>query len=570
MQILQFQVERHPNESHILSIHSTVPTLGSTQTKIQFAFWRPGRYQHANYMKNITGITFKNLQGEPLNYKKTSREGFEVDTKGIKEFKVEYLYHADELNAGSTWCDINQIYINPVNCIFYLPDEPNLPYSILIKTPKSYHFATSLKKDGQFIKANNHQELFDSPVIASENAIIETFEVSGTKFHLFIVGSEKVNTKKIITDFEAYTTAQIEAFGSIPTKEFWYLIQVKPETFYHGVEHQNSTVIALGPTKTLTTPDGYQKLLEVCSHELYHVWNIKYIRPIEMYPYDYSKENYSVCNYIAEGVTTYMGDQMLLRGGVLSQNWFNHDLTEKINAHIKARFHTNISLADAAFDTWVDGYEKRKAGRDVNIYREGGLFFFLLDAHIINFSNRKNSLDCVMKKLYEKALKNKAYSENDFIAFCQQFGGDDVLDFFKKYVHGTESIINALVKTLPKIGLKLSARKSYTDIKEMLGYETDKSDKVLAVSDGGEAKKAGLKPGDRLISVNGKDNVSVKEIETENNHQFITLLVNRDKTLVNLKIDASNFVGLQFYDLEVESNLDEETLKNYQFWKNRK
>ncbi|MGY6561325.1 MAG: M61 family metallopeptidase [Luteibaculaceae bacterium] len=568
MNLAHYDIDRVSGETHILTFTGKIATNNKEKLVLQLPYWRPGRYQHANYMRNLFNLELFDQDGKLLSFEKLSREKIQLTTKGCKEITISYQYHADELDAGSTYCDDTQIYINPVNCIFFDESEPDQAFSIFVKHPENYTCATALKKDGNFLMAKNFQELFDSPIIFSSNAIHETFAVDSVNFHVFIHGASQVNTKKIIESFEKFTIAQFQAFGDFPVKEYWYLIQIKPESFYHGVEHQTSTVIALGPKNTLNTPDGIQKLLEISSHELYHTWNVKFIRPTEMHPYIFSRENYSVCTYIAEGVTTYFGDQTLLRAGVLSQDWFNRDMGEKINGHIKARHTQNIPLAQAAQETWVDGYQKRKAGRDVNIYREGALVSFLLDAHIIINSKATKSLDTVMQALYNQAKLGKSYTEKDFINFCVQFGGKSVEPIFEKYVHQSESPLFELLEVLPKIGLQLEPKKAFADIKEMLGYETDKLDFITQLTETGEAKKAGVKRGDRIISINGKDNAKLSDLAL-NNNEPISLLLERDKKLVNAKIDAKNLGGTQLYQLSVLDNQDTETKQYFNFWKTR-
>ncbi len=115
----------------------------------------------------------------------------------------------------------------------------------------------------------------------------------------------------------AYSREQVAAFGQYPCKSYHYLFFFPPYKHHHGVEHENSTVIVLGPGDKLHETEHYQELLAISSHEFYHLWNIKRIRPVEMWPYDYTRENYSSLGFVYEGVTTYMGDAMLLRSGYL-------------------------------------------------------------------------------------------------------------------------------------------------------------------------------------------------------------------------------------------------------------
>jgi predicted metalloprotease with PDZ domain len=181
------------------------------------------------------------------------------------------------------------------------------------------------------------------------------------------------------------------------------------------VEHTNSTVIALGPSYGVMNNKGYEDLLGVSSHELFHAWNIKTIRPVEMMPYDYSRENYSRLGYVAEGVTTYYGDVMLLRSGVFTEEQYLKTFNELLEKHFNNFGRLNLSVADSSFDTWLDGYKQGVPGRKASIYTEGALCAFMLDIIIRKNSNNKRSLDDLMRLLYEEfGKKQRGYSEGEY------------------------------------------------------------------------------------------------------------------------------------------------------------
>ena len=149
------------------------------------------------------------------------------------------------------------------------------------------------------MKASCFNSLAESPFIASNSLQHDVYEVKGIPFHLWFQGSCTPPFEKLKKDFTAFTQEQINCFGGFNSKDYHFLFQITPYNSYHGVEHTNSTVILLGSEKNVFE-DRYVDLLGISSHELYHTWNIKSIRPAEMLPYDYTQENYSRLGYVVE------------------------------------------------------------------------------------------------------------------------------------------------------------------------------------------------------------------------------------------------------------------------------
>ena len=156
--------------------------------------------------------------------------------------------------------------------------------------------------------------------------------------------------------------------------------------------------------------EKYEDLLGVCSHELYHTWNIKAIRPKEMFPYDYTKENYFRTGFVAEGVTTYMGDLMLYKSAVFNWKEFVKTQNQNLERHLMNYGRFNLSVADSGFDNWLDGYKLGAPNRKVSIYPDGALCMLMIDLEIIKNTDGKASLNSVMKELYDDyALKKRIF-----------------------------------------------------------------------------------------------------------------------------------------------------------------
>ncbi|MCX6195859.1 MAG: M61 family peptidase, partial [Flavobacteriia bacterium] len=353
--------------------------------------------------------------------------------------------------------------------------------------------------------AENFDELADSPFICSENLEKQTYIVADTNFHIWFNNQLNIPWERVIDDFRNFTKKQIEDFGEFPVSEYHFLIQSLPYLAYHGVEHLKSTVITLGPSYDLFE-NRYDELLGVSSHELYHVWNVKSIRPKELLPYNFKKENYSELGYIYEGITTYLGDLYLLKSGVFSLENYLRELSKQFQKHLDNPGRFAYSVSQSSFDTWLDGYVPGVPGRKVSIYTEGCLLAFVMDAKIRKATNNKRGIEEVMKRLYYNfAQNNKGYTKKDFIDQLENICGYSFQDFFNDYVHGSTPYETILLEALDFIGLELIQTPSNSYSEANLGMKTvHQSNQLLisAIYPGSPADMAGLSLGDELIALN--------------------------------------------------------------------
>ena len=284
------------------------------------------------------------------------------------------------------------------------------------------------------------------------------------------------------------------------------MIQILPNKAYHGVEHCKSTVITLGPTYEVFK-SLYKELLGVSSHELYHTWNVRALRPQVMLPYDFKKENYSELGYIYEGITTYMGDLFLLKSGVFTLEQYLNEFNNQLQKHFDNPARFNYSVAQSSFDTWLDGYVPGAPGRKVSIYTEGCLLAFVTDVKIRQATQNKYGLDEVMKRLYfDFALQGKGITENDYQTTLENVAGISFESFFKDFVHGTNSYESILTELLKYLGLELTHKPSSLYSEGRLGMKLlplGKSFQVTAMYAGGPAEFGGMRIGDEIIAVNG-------------------------------------------------------------------
>jgi predicted metalloprotease with PDZ domain len=540
-------------------------------TTIQLPSWRPGRYELGNFAKNIKGFKVFNSNNELIKAEKTTKDAWSVDTSATNTIRVEYLFYASEINAGSTFLDKDQLYVNPVNCCLFTNEVYNDAVEVQLNIPEKWDVATSMEYNDGVWKVENIDELMDSPFIASGMLQKVSYESFGVMFHVWFNGLVKPDWDRLIKDFKAFTDSQIAKFVEFPVQEYHFLNQILPFKAYHGVEHQKSTVIALGPSYDVFG-SLYKELLGVSSHELYHTWNVKAIRPIEMYPYDFTKENYSKLGYICEGVTTYQGDLFLLKSGVFNDEQYFDELNTQLQRHFDNHGRFNYSVAESSFDTWLDGYVPGAPGRKVSIYTEGCLLAFVTDIRIRRATNDKYGLDEVMKRLYfNYALSEKGVSEQDYKEVVEAVSGESFDDFFNDYINGNKPYESIITESLDYLGLELDHKPVDSYSGSRLGFKSLKSGKnfiVKSLYSGGPADVAGVMLEDEIIAVNnvGVDGELDKWLQFFDDDQKV-LTIMRKGQLIEITLPEVNRHFYNKYSVKKLKDPNNHQKKAFKHWK---
>ena len=574
-------------QRHLIDIEFIASNIKGNETTIQLPAWRPGRYELGNFAKNVKQFIAQDEKGNALSFHKVTKDCWKIQTKGIKELHLKYSYYAFDLNAGSTFVDDKQLYVNPVNCCVYIPERMNEACTVELKVPANYQVACSMpsatphkkREDTSYkhsLAAKDYHELADSPFIASASIQHNIFFMDGVEFNIWFQGECKPNWAKVINDFFIFINEQFVSMkGPIPTKEYHFLFQVLPHRFHHGVEHLSSTVIALGPSYDVMRGDTFLELLSVSSHELFHSWNIKAIRPAEMFPYDYTKENYSKLGFVCEGVTTYYGDFFLFRSGIYSEFEYFRSMFRHLHAHFDNFGRYNLSVADSSFDTWLDGYMEIVPHRKTSIYSEGCLLALMTDLLIRKYTNNERSLDDVMRHLYaEFAQKDKGYTEADYKATVEKIAGHSFDEFFSNYVYKANSYENALRECIEYIGLQLltgASKKYYERSYGIKILETLTGTKVVSIYPGSVIEKAGIQSGDELVSINGypiKNNFG--EWARYFGQSEIKLNVSNSGKMRTVSFTPCSDEYFKVYYVQKVANATEAQQKNFTSWSKRK
>ncbi len=568
--MLKFDVTYTLPQHHFIDLTFYIDNVKDETIKVHLPSWRPGRYEIGNFAQNVQGVKVFNSMQQPLPFEKITKDCWLVHSGKEDKVVVRYRYYAAVLNAGSTFLDEQQLYINPVNCFMFVEGRENEQIQVQFIIPSNYHIATQLPKlTKHTLIADNFDMLADSPLIASSSMKHIQYRVDYTDFHLWFQGNVVLDENRIKDDFVRFTIEQIKLFGDCEPKEYHFLMQMMPMDFHHGVEHKNSSVNAIGPGEKLMDPVIYTDFIGLCSHEFFHLWNVKRIRPSAMLPYDFKKENYSNMGYVYEGITTYYGDLVLLRCGVYSFEQFCKEIDAHLNKHFNNYGRYNQSVADSSTDTWLDGYTQGIPDRKVNIYTEGLLAALILDAHCISQTDGEYCMDDMLRLLYNDYYKkSKGYDEAAWKACIESVTGHRYDWYFEQIIHGCGFIEQYLDDALKLLGLRMKV--SVID-KLQSNYGVRAIEKnggvfVYQVAPNSEAYSNGIAVGDRIIELNGLPVFSIGEILDHLNHNNkIDFKVVRDQKEVNVILEEGSGYFMN-RELMMDDEVEAVAKRNFLKW----
>lgn len=503
---MQYKITFGNPLQHLIYINFQIDVSDKDTETFYLPIWRPGRYEAANYSKNITSFNATNERGQSLNWSKKTAHQWEVDTAEADEINVSYTYYAHTMDAGNSWYGEELIYINFINCILFTNDSLTASCSVDIDIPGSFQIATSLNHTGNSFIAKDYYELADSPLIASNDLSKITYAIGEVDFYIWVHGAHSLNEDKIKNDFKRFSASQVSCFGEFPEKEYHFLILSLPYKFYHGVEHAASTVICLGPGNELNSDALYTSLLGVSSHELFHAWNIIKIRPVELQPYDFTKSVTFNTGYVAEGFTTYYGDLFLSRSQVFDTAAYFNELNTIFNRHFWNYGRLNESVMTSSANLWVDGYIAGAPNKKSSIYVEGAMIALCLDLKLRALTNNEKSLDDLMRLLWDNHGKNNTgYTHEDILHYSEKLAGTDLKKFFKSYIQGVTDKATLLDECLATIGCGVELTPNERVLTSKLGVRTIEEEaglKVVAIAPASPGEKY-LSVGDIITSING-------------------------------------------------------------------
>ena len=432
-------------QTHYVEVEALVPTGGRPTVELMMAAWTPGSYMIREFSRNLEDVSATdetNEAGEPLSLDKTSKNRWTVETRGLPRVRVRYRVYAREMSVRTSFVDQDFAIVNGAPTFLTLADGERRPHDVRVILPAGWKVAVSplaepAENGGELrVRAADFDTLVDSPLYAG-NARLYRFEVAGRPHLLVNEGEGTVwDGPRSAADAERIVREQAALWGVAPYPR--YVIFNLITEAGGGLEHKDSTVLMTSRWKARTR-EGYVDWLELVSHEFFHAWNVKRLRPMALGPFDYEQEVYTRDLWIAEGLTSYYGDLLVHRAGLSTRKEYLKHLGKQIEELQTTPGRQVQSLADSSFDAWIKYYRKDENSLNTGIsyYTKGAIAGFLLDAKIRHATRGRASLDDVMRRAWQRFSGERGFTSAEFRAAAEEVAGIDLDPWFDQVLEGT-------------------------------------------------------------------------------------------------------------------------------------
>lgn len=509
---IRYTVSFPAPQTHYVEVSAVVPTGRQPQIELMMAVWTPGSYMVREYSRHVEGLTATGAAGRALTVDKSAKNRWRIATGGLPAVTVKYRVYGREMSVRTNWIEADFAVLNGAPTFLTLVDGMKRPHEVVIEPARGWRRSmTGLPEMGggeHRYRAPDYDTLVDSP-IAIGNPTINEFTVDGKKHYLVNIGDSKAfDGARAARDFETLVQAQRGMWGSLPYDKYVVLnvTTILAGQAGGGLEHLNSTMLMVSPNATRTR-QGYLTWLELVSHEFFHVWNVKRLRPVELGPFDYEREVYTRSLWIAEGLTEYYSLVLLHRAGLSTIDELLDSLSGEIETLQNTPGRLVHSAAAASFDAWIKYYrpDENSVNSAVSYYTKGVVISLLLDARIRKATNGAKSLDDAMRAAYQKYSGARGYTPDEFRAVVEQVAGTSLAAFWNTAIEGTAELDYA--EALETFGLRFrpgSAGRAY------LGTNTRNDTGRLVVTQvrrGTPAHDAGLNVDDEILGI---DDVRVR------------------------------------------------------------
>ena len=493
IQDLQYDVtfDRTTSAARTMKVAMTFTAAGSGPVVLSLPEWTPGAYEISNFARWVLEFAAKG-DGRDLAWTKQDYDTWRVDPAGTKKVTVSVTYVADSLDNAMAWSRRDFLLFNGTN-VFLYPEGRPLAFGarVTVHTEPEWRVVTGMHNDGaNSYRAMNYHDLVDMPFFIGRFDL-DSAQVSGkwVRYATYPQGSVSGVARLTAWDqIKRVIPPEVAVFGEAPW-EHYTVMQIADSSYQgaSGLEHQSSHVDVVSPAAI-----GSQFQPSLYAHEIFHAWNVKRLRPADLWPYPYDRAQPTPWLWVSEGITDYYADLAEVRGGVIDENGFYAATAAKMREVDQTR---PVSLDDASIDTWIHPVD----GTQYTYYAKGSLAGFMLDIMIRDASDNRQSLDNVMRDLYTTVYKaGRGFTATDWwSAVSKAAGGRSFSDFNARYVEGREPYpwdrvltlagLRATRPTAPRLGV-------YTllDTGGVL---------VTRVEEGSSAAAAGVREGDYLLAV---------------------------------------------------------------------
>jgi predicted metalloprotease with PDZ domain len=480
-----------------LRVATTFDVDGAGPVILSLPAWTPGAYEMSWFSRWVTGFTAQSAGGAALDWDEVDYDTWRIESRGSKGVTVRFDYVADTLDNAMSWTRPDFALFNGTNLFMY-PEGRGLDFAsqVTVRTDPTWRIVTGMPRSqssgaSNTFAASNYHDLVDMPFFVGRFDV-DSAQIAGkwTRLATYPVGSVTGPYRNIIWDqLRKMIPPEVAVFAGEVPWDTYTILQIADSTYRgaSGLEHQNSHVDVLTPLAL-----GSDFLPSLYAHEIFHAWNVKRLRPEDLWPYVYDRPQPTTLLWASEGITDYYADLALVRGGVTDANAFYNTTAGKINEVNEA---PPVALEDASLSTWVHPVN----GTGYIYYPKGSLAGFMLDIMIRDASDNRRSLDDVLRELYQSEYKRgSGFTHSEWWAAVSRAAGGRSFDgFYERYIDGREPF--PWDSILPVAGLR-----AVRDQQPRLGIFTAPDSagiRITQLEPGGAAAEAGVREGDYLLAV---------------------------------------------------------------------
>ncbi|GHF77659.1 M61 family metallopeptidase [Thalassotalea marina] len=486
-------------EHHYANVTMALPKSAKKSIDLKLPTWRTGRYEILNL---ANGIREFSVGDDSVTWQKIDKDTWRLTGNFKKGVEVSYQVYANQLGYRTRHVDDSHAFLDASGVVMYTEETRDDKHIIQLNTPKTWRSVSGLdagKNAHQFIAAD-YDILIDSPIETGINEFHE-FTVDGREYELVIWGKGNYDSKKMVDDLKVLVAQGNTIWSDYPFERYVFMVHATSGAG-GATEHLNSTIIQRS-RYSFAERDHYLGFLSTAAHEFVHTWNVKQYRPEGLVPYDYQNENYSNLLWLSEGSTSYLENQLLMRGNLVTEKELFKDLSKRINGYLRKPGRDAQSVAEASFDKWISEGGDYSRNHSVNIYSEGFLASWLLDFHILENTNLKKSYRDVHNVLYNEYRIPKTFNDKDMLDVLKKVTGDDYQAWWAKNIDGHAK--PDFDKLLAKAGLEISygkkdEKKTWTGIS---ARSHDNGLKISSVEKNSPAWQAGFTTDDIIVAVDG-------------------------------------------------------------------
>ncbi len=586
---IRYTLRFHAPQSHYVEVEATVPTGGSPEFELYMAVWTPGSYLVREYARQVEGVAARGLDGKPLSIEKVRKNRWKVTTAGASSVVVSYRIYCREMGVQTSWIDGGFALLNGAGIFMTLADKQPRSHGVTLVMPPGWlRTITGLPAAPDAVPhhyiAPDFDTLLDCPIYAGNPTVYE-FVVDGKSHYLVNEGENGVwDGPRSARDVEAIVKAARTLWGQLPYDKYIFF-NLLTETG-GGLEHKNSTVLMSSRWNTKTRP-AYLGWLDLVSHEYFHAWNVKRLRPIELGPFDYEDEVISKSLWLAEGVTSYYDRLLVRRAGLCSVDEYLEGSppggasdSDKPRNDIEVLQDTPGRLVQplesASFDAWIKYYrrDENTPNTAISYYTKGAVVGFLLDARVRNATKGAKSLDDVMRLAYDRYSGPVGYTPQQFRATASEAAGTDLSPWFAKALESTEEL--DYTEALAWYGLRFKAADDEKDKakkppKAWLGLTTRPDNGrlgVTVVKRGTPGYDAGFNVGDEIVAIGEErilPEVWSRRMEQYRPNERVSILIARRGRLLRLEATFAAEPA-SHYRLEIDPKATDEQKAHRKAW----